>query len=280
MASWQAAMKLIAAGDIECSMLAYDRYGQGATTDRDPNDAKAEDPKHGHDLRESARDLKELLLLMHDRWDTRIVFVANSIGCPLARLYVQDYPGQVAGILLLDSNITNTNFVDIFPDPDAEGFDASKLPDGVDAEGLRAMRTGMGAKFHPSISSAEGLSRKNITQLLPRAERPRLLGWRKDPNGPYVTVVGHGHEAFAQEGLKMMGVPLAVTDHYMNPFWDKYNQGLTNITSSKRAKGPIEAVGAGHFVQMGRPDLVAEEVKHIVKKIRDEYPNREGVASC
>jgi pimeloyl-ACP methyl ester carboxylesterase len=253
------------------AILTYDRFGQGQTTDRDPKDEGAADPTHGHDCLEVVHDLHQLIsqiivekLDVSSSSDVTLVLVGNSIGCALARLYAQEYPGTVAGLLLLDSVLANSDFVSIFPDPDAEGFDATTLPEGITAEALRQSREGVRRIFHPSVGSKEGLSRKNLEQLLPASDGPILQG--PGGHGPYVTVVGHDFETFAEEAAKM-GRPKVLTTTYANPYWHRYNEGLAKITESERSKGPVQAPNSGHFVQKDNPEFVAQELNEILSKI-------------
>ncbi|KAE8150636.1 Alpha/Beta hydrolase protein [Aspergillus avenaceus] len=253
------------------AILTYDRYGQGQTTDRDPDDAAAPDPMHGHDCMSVVKDLRQLITqITRDKLGTTdidslsLLLVGNSIGGPLARLYAQEYPGTVAGLLLLDSNIANTDFVSIFPDPDAEGFDPSTLPPGVPLPALRGTREAMRRMFHPSVGSKEGLSRRNLPELLPSSDGPVVRG--PDGKSPFVTVVGHDFETFAQE-MTQMGAPKSIITTYMNPYWHEYNKGLTKITEPERSKGPLQAPGASHFIQKDNPDFVAQELDGLLSKV-------------
>ncbi|KAK9349927.1 Alpha/Beta hydrolase protein [Lipomyces doorenjongii] len=252
--------------------LTYDRFGQGQTTDRDPQDERASDPMHAHDCMSAIKDLRQLIVQIIaemmgivDTNKVTLVFVSNSIGCALTRLYVQEYPGTVAGILLLDSVLANSDFVSVFPDPDSEGFDASKaLPDGINPDTLRTARERVRRVFHPDVGNKEGLSRKNLSSLLPKSDSPVLKG--VDGRGPYVTVVGHDFETFAEQGEKM-GSPKALAMNYTNPYWHAYNQGLSKITEPARSKGPLQAPGCGHFVQQDNPAFVAQELDEILSNV-------------
>ncbi|KAL4982431.1 Alpha/beta hydrolase fold-1 [Aspergillus falconensis] len=256
-------------------ILTYDRYGQGATTDCDPEKPDA------HDCVDVVTDLRQLLtqltaekLGINSLDEVRIVFVANSIGCALARLYAQEYPGTVAGLVLLDSVLANSDFVSIFPDPDAADFDQASLPENITPESLRTTRARVRAIFHPvdgQAGKAEGFSRASLPSLLPHSDGPVLLGPRVKDNGdgPFVTVVGHDFEAFARESMRM-GWPVELSMAYMNPFWNAYNEGLVKITQASRAKGPVIAEGSGHFVQKDRPDLVVDEIVEILGKVYED----------
>ena len=77
-------------------MIAYDRYGQGLIKDRDPQD-KGRENGYGHDSADAAVDLHYLLVQLAgpevqiSLRDLKIVLVANSIGCAIARLYAQSW---------------------------------------------------------------------------------------------------------------------------------------------------------------------------------------------
>ncbi|KAJ5692655.1 Alpha/Beta hydrolase protein [Penicillium macrosclerotiorum] len=252
------------------AMLTYDRFGQGQTTDRDPNDENAADPMHGHDTMSAVQDLRQLVTqIAQDRMEISdiatlpIVFVANSLGCAIARLYAQEYPGTVAGLLLLDSVLANSDFVSIFPDPDSEGFDVKSIPSDITPDSLRGARERARRIFHPDVGSKEGLSRKNLRDLLPASDAPALKG--PGGRGPFVTVVGNDFEAFAEESSKM-GVPKPITLTYSKPYWQKYNEGLAKITEVERSKGPLIAPGAGHFIQKDNPQFVAQELAELLLK--------------
>ncbi|KAL9611233.1 MAG: hypothetical protein Q9167_004116 [Letrouitia subvulpina] len=187
------------------SLLAYDRYGQGMTEDRDPQDQGREEG-YGHDLADVVTDLRQLLVQfarsqLHSKLeDLRIVLVGNSIGCAIARLYAQTYPESVSAFLLLDSMMANSNF-DWWPNPDAEGFDPKELPADVSIEVLREQRAKFAAMFAPSAINKESIDRRNVAELLPKSDGPMLIG----PGGssPLVTVVGHDGMRFAEESLNV-----------------------------------------------------------------------------
>jgi pimeloyl-ACP methyl ester carboxylesterase len=212
-ASWLPTISLLVQTASHPNILSYDRYGQGLTTDKDPNDAKAADPQHPHDCMDSVRDLHQLLsqLSLAHNLDSSlssrsIFFVCNSIGCALARLYAQTYPGSVSALLFLDSVIANSDFVSFMPDPDAADFKEKyvPLPEGVTEESIKESRAKFFKIFSPFngvMGKAEGLSRKTLPGLLPDADAPILEGF--GGKGPWVTVVGHGFEAFAAEGVKV-----------------------------------------------------------------------------
>lgn len=195
-------------GKTRPAMLTYDRYGQGLS-DPDPTDQGKPDG-HTHDLNDAARDLGSILehftsqvLPNSDsqptsaRNDRLVVFVCNSIGCPLARLFAQQNPNVCSAFIFLDSMMANTDFVSMFPDPDAVGFDKGSLPAGLTEEDIRNAREIYRRVFHPTVPNKERLDRSNAAQLLPYSDKPILgapCGW-----GPLLTVVGHDWDVFAAE---------------------------------------------------------------------------------
>jgi pimeloyl-ACP methyl ester carboxylesterase len=188
-------------GQATPALLCYDRYGQGKS-DSDPNDPK--DSEYGHNARTVIADLHQLLIqvsqdeLHRQLEDLRLVLVCNSIGCALARLYAAEHPGRVEAYLFLDSMMANTDFVSIFPDPDDPDFDERQLPEGITADDLRHAREQFCDFFHPTVPNPEHLDRRQLRELLPRADGPAL------PSGPgkrspLLTVVGHDWDMFAEQ---------------------------------------------------------------------------------
>jgi pimeloyl-ACP methyl ester carboxylesterase len=200
-------------------LLSYDRYGQDQS-DHDPFD-KDPPPCHGHDAMSAVQDLKQLILqIWREHLDMSkpthfptLIFVCNSIGCALARLFTQQHPGTVSGLLFLDSIMANSDQQSIWPDPDAPDFNPQSLPEGVSVEDVRHTRKAYHEMFHPDVPNMEGLSRRNLAQLLPDADRPRLEGYLGQ--GPYLTVCGHDWETFAEQSCTL---PLSFSSSQSNPF--------------------------------------------------------------
>ena len=203
------------------SLLAYDRFGQGLTEDRDPQD-HGQEKGRGHDIDDVVKDLHQLIVQVgNEKLSTapeqlQLVLVGNSIGCVIARLYAQRYPGSVATLLLLDSMMANSNF-DWWPDPESEDFDSDELPPDVTVDVLREQRTKFAAIFAPDVINREGLDRRNIAELLPHSDKPLLKG----PGGRLLlVVVEHDPEQFASESFKVSAEPsivlLGLPDYIVN----------------------------------------------------------------
>ena len=209
--SWLAIMsKVSQAMPSHPTMLAYDRYGQGLTEDRDPQDKDREEG-YGHDALDVTRDLHQLILQFVEKHfvapqePPHIILVGASIGCAIARLYAQEHPRSVAGLLFLDSIMANSNF-DFWPDPDALDFDPSSLSEDITLDVLREQRIAFAARFSPKAVNREGFDRRNLASLLPYSDAPKLQG--PCDKGPYIMVVGHDPETFAEESLEVSRFPI------------------------------------------------------------------------
>jgi pimeloyl-ACP methyl ester carboxylesterase len=253
------------------SLLTYDRYGQGGS-DPDPDDSQS--PTRDHDAMSAVHSLRQFLLQIwrehllktNAKEFPAIVFVCNSIGCALARLFAQTYPNTVSGLLFFDSMMANSDFVSLWPDPDVPGFDQHSLPPGVSANDVRETRAKFRESFHPSVPNAEGLSRRNIPTLLPSSSSPKLIGYGGEP--PYVTVAAHEWEEFAEQcWTGSLHTPKMLTMTYLNPTWRAYHESLMKITDSERAIGVINAVGCGHYIQRDGPEFVADELGSLLDRV-------------
>jgi pimeloyl-ACP methyl ester carboxylesterase len=199
-------------------VLTYDRFGQGQTTSRDPSDdIDGKEPGYGHDFLEVTKDLRELLeVLKLINTSGSVIFVAASIGVHIARLYIERYPNEIDGLLILDSNIGNQEFTDLWPNPQAENFDPNTVvTEDCNLAQYQESYIKLGKMFNSDVKSPEGLDRRNLKHLLPSPSAPKLLG--PDGKGIWLTVVGHDPETFESQSLKMMGIPKSVNRKYSAP---------------------------------------------------------------
>ncbi|KAF2735967.1 hypothetical protein EJ04DRAFT_178701 [Polyplosphaeria fusca] len=275
--SWEASMKIFLEKRIQLqlpypALLSYDRYGQG-DSDADPDD-KEPPPGHGHDIMSAVHCLRQFLLqiwkehleISNPTKFPSLILVCNSIGCALARLFAHEYPGTVSGLLFLDSIMSNSDFISVWPDPDAPDFDLHTLPSGVSEKDVRDTRTIYKRVFHPSVPNKENLSRRNLATLLPSPSSPKLEA--KGGSGPYLTVVGHDWEEFAEQSFRgELRTPKVLTMTYQNPAWQRYNEGLRGITDEDKAIGPLVAVGCGHFIQRDGPGFVSDEMVSLLDRV-------------
>ncbi|KAK0704620.1 Alpha/beta hydrolase fold-1 [Lasiosphaeris hirsuta] len=254
------------------ALLSYDRFGQG-NSDPDPSDPP--DTPYGHDVTAVVADLHQLLVqVVRDKLETpletlRIVLVCNSIGCAIARLYTTAHPGSVAGLLFLDPMMANSDFVSLIPDPASPAFDPTDLPADISVADLQHSRTMAARFFHPTVPNGERFDRRTLAQHLPWADKPPL------PPGPSarpprLTILGHDWDTFADNcETGPMSLPKPVVNAYLNPAWQKYNEGLTGLVGDGDAKLKI-ARGCGHFIQRDDPVVVATETDTLLKSMSVE----------
>lgn len=146
----------------------------------------------------------------------QLLLVGASIGGPIVRLYTQNHPGLVAGAIILDSNIVNANYSDIWPDPDAPGFDPNTVisDDCPTVETYKEARNKLAAMFDLKVKNAEGLDRSTGPSFLPDADGPKLVG--VGGTGPYLSIVGHDPVTFADGSLEKMGTPKSLSMKFTN----------------------------------------------------------------
>ncbi|KAI9659532.1 MAG: hypothetical protein M1821_001791 [Bathelium mastoideum] len=292
------------AANLPCpAMLSYDRPGQGVSGPhpKDVNPEEGSVPGHRHGCKDAANELCDLtnhVLKFPDFADckgVKLIFVCHSIGVPITRTAIVKYPQELAGLIFLDSNIANTDFVSLWPDPDAPDFDPKALPKDVTEGGLRYARRMYEAAFHPSVPNPEGISRMDLKDLLPSARSPLVYEERSsNPKGPFLTVVGHDPEVFAEQSWTvgvapfiyatkqtrqnirkgadrlqgMLKIPVPLTMNYINLHWHRYNEDLTLTAHPSRRKGLVIARGCGHFIQKEDPDFVINAITDLLHDIR------------
>ena len=246
--------------------ITYDRYGQVESISAEPDWKPVP-----HDIVSAGMELAGVISRLAGQYFPpptafpKVILVSHSIGVPLVRVHEQNSEPRVYAHLFLDSNIANSDFVSIFPDPDAKGFDEKMLPDDASVEDLRMLRNKTAGIFSPEVRNSEGLDRRNLKELLPHAEEPKLIGPGR--KAPWLSVVGHDPVAFADEGFRLTGTPRGLNEKFMQPVWDEYNAGLLKLGDPDRTKGVVIAKGAGHFIQRDNPTFVAEEVRELIEKV-------------
>ncbi|KIJ37425.1 hypothetical protein M422DRAFT_69358 [Sphaerobolus stellatus SS14] len=229
-------------------LLTFDRWNSGES-DELPS------TRSTNDMTTAAEDLSLLLAGVAsehkiDLNETRLILVGSSIGCCIARIFVTSFHkpalGSIHGIILLDSYISNTDFVSLFPPPKA----------GEPSE-LKKTREIITKLFHPSVPNPEGLDRSNAPTLLPYADKPKL------PGSPDLIVVAHDPEYNVEEMVEKLGIDKDYYLEYVQSAWDEYNKGLEMLSNSSRF---LIAENSAHFIYKDRPDLVVHEIDKITRR--------------
>ncbi|KAI1125083.1 Alpha/beta hydrolase fold-1 [Nemania abortiva] len=268
--SWKPTIELIQQSSLSPKpwILTYDRYGQGASQ-RDPRENSGDkDPGYAHTVDDVTEDLYELIQTVSPDRYSRLVLVNNSIGAHVARRYADKYPTIVEGILFLDSNPGNADYAEIWPNPNDPSFDLKTMvPANTPLDVYEAAYTKMTTTFAASAKNPEGFDRRDIKNLLPDPSNPKLKGSKTSDKGPWITVVGHELEQFSKEEWAMLKVPIGMADMYTQPMWQKYNEGLCQLTDPDRAEGPLIAPNSGHFIHKDNPQFVAQQLEDLIQKV-------------
>lgn len=180
------------------------------------------------------------------------MLVGSSIGCCIIRLFIEYYATRgggynIAGVLFLDSYISNTDFTSLFPPVTDD-----------EPESLSRTRAIIAQRFHPGVGNAEYLDRSTAQELLPGASGPGF------PGDPVLVVVGHDPEYNAEDMVLRLNIDKACYLRYVQSAWDEYNDGLVQLSSGGRQ---VKAERSGHFIYRDRPDLVSREIEAILKAV-------------
>jgi pimeloyl-ACP methyl ester carboxylesterase len=245
MQSWASTVSGLKQRIPDVSILAFDRWNRGKSTAPPLN-------RNGvNDISTSANDLWLLLRILNLE-QRRLVLVGQSMGCAIIRmLAIQSPQANIVGVVFIDSMIANSDFTSVFPEPTDDEDPA-----------LTSTRQIITEKFHPSVPNPEGISRLNAAKLLPSACSPTL------PTEPYLMVLGHDPVYFAQSSEKITGTDAGMILRYLQPAWEVYNEGLTKL--SRRAISAVRIVpDTGHFIQVDRPEAVADAIEEVVRKVKE-----------
>jgi len=88
---------------------------------------------------------------------------------------------------------------------------------GTSLEVYEAAYTKMISIFSPEAKNPEGFDRRDIETILPDPSKPKLKGSKTSDEGPWVTVVGHELETFANQQWAMMQIPIGTATMYTQP---------------------------------------------------------------
>jgi pimeloyl-ACP methyl ester carboxylesterase len=226
--SWLPAISILRSKDPTCpAILTYDRFAQGNTTSHDPLDSTdGKEHGYGHDFMDVATDLHEVITAISilklgfteagpDNGKLHLLLIGASIGVPIVRIYAQKHPGTVAAAILLDSNIANVDYSDFWPNPDSPYFDPKTVVSAdCTLEQYKDARKKLVEMFDLKVKNPECLDRRNSPILIPYSDSPKLIG--PGGKGPFLTVVGHDPETFADMSFEMMGTPKSLSTKFTN----------------------------------------------------------------
>ena len=235
----------------QTEVCAYDRPGQ-AWSEPGP-------PPRG--VRTSARELHELLRRMHLR--PPYVLVGHSWGGLIARMYAHDYPGEVAGMVLVDSthedeylwingrvvrpgNLTDAQWNDlIMPHKRPKlGPPFDKLPPAAQEMRLWAM----------GIRRSGGGDTDDL---------------RADFLAMHETTAGSEHPLGNMPLVVVSKTPGVDDDSDSTPEQLQWNRTLQDRLAALSAKGEhVVAAHGGHHVQLDDPEVVIAAIRRVIAAVR------------
>lgn len=181
------------------------------------------------------------------------VFVGLSIGALVARLYTQEFPDEVSGMVIVDHA-----FID--PGPDSSSTPALPSRPGLDSPPVLIYRT-------PIVMTVEDISR---FENLPERSR-QLHRWAMSLNPALPTVETAQDCLFElsrvhRDSRALGKMPLAVVSTGNElPNYKKLQAAILALSS--RSKQFI-ADGSVHAVEIDQPEVVIAAIREVVEMVR------------
>lgn len=222
---WQTVQQAIAQWTM---VYSYDRAGLGQS-----------DP--GSRPRTCQTIVDELhTLLMRAQVAAPYVLVGHSLGGLNARLYASQYPGEVAGAVLVDSAVTNFTMVEMLPPEDAN-----------EAEALGKVRHIL---HEERYNNDEGIdmetSEEQIRTITSLGDLPLI-------------VITHASEGWIQQVLDLLpGNPRELVAQ-MDQIWQERQRALLRLSTRSIL---LTAEHSGHYVHTGEPELVIQAIRSLLQK--------------
>jgi pimeloyl-ACP methyl ester carboxylesterase len=270
--------------------VAYDRAGEG-WSDLGPT------PRT---MRQEAHELH--LLLAKAGIDPPYVLVGHSYGGLLARVYARDFPGEVAGVVLVDATHENTvlmlggKLVRVGetatgkaippvqtmksspprpPSPEQlkeheefqKTFGPPKIDPPYDRLPPEAQRLELWARSHPKLAApSEDFWAEELRQLAAdRKANPHPLG-----EMPLVSLAG------GKEQLPAEPPPGVSAEEWARLREEKRRQKADLALLSRKGRFVVEAA-SGHHVHLEAPAAVVAAIRDVVDAVRSKRPAGPGL---
>jgi pimeloyl-ACP methyl ester carboxylesterase len=224
-------------------VCSYDRGGYG-WSDRGPK------PRRTSAIVEELRTALSALSL-----EPPYVMVGHSFGGLNAQFFSRSHPGEVAGVVLVDS---------VHPEQ-FERFEAS----GIDVPVAASRRFKLGS----IVQVTEGMPRDKVK-----------LAWQLSRNEKAIAAMYNELRNMPQSAEetgalgRLPEVPLVVLTHG-GEIWTSVNNGLEmervwremqqELASDVSEGELLVAPSSGHQIQLDAPDLVCQSIQRVVREVRD-----------
>ena len=232
-AAWLEVMRGI---DTTTRVCAYDRANLGRS-------GPSSKPRTFED---SARDLEALLAAA--RLDGPYILVGHSIGGELVRVFADEHPDQLAGMVLVDA---------AHPDMGARLMAGLPPASGDEPEAVAFWR-----QLFTWISDSSGSSYPNPEGWDTQASHAQVRA--TDPLGDLPLVV---ISQSPDRPLSLSSIPsaLADTNAGLQQIWQEMQKELVGLSSSS---SQVIATQAGHDIPNEEPELIIEAIRKLVSEAR------------
>lgn len=222
--SWAQVQQAVAQFTRVC---AFDRAGRG-TSDPAPTPRTSED---------MVADLHTLLANAHVPGP--YILVGNSLGGFNARLYAHKYPGEVAGLVLVDSMHPSqfTRFEQTLPPETPQ-----------DPESLKWFRQSFTRDYKDPTKNPEGFDQLTSHEQM----RP-------------VTSLGDLPMVVLASGTFLKLTPEPRLGLHMHKVWQDLQKDLARLSSNSKF---VAVEDSGHFIQVDQPQVVTDAIRELVEQVR------------
>ncbi len=226
---------------------AYDRAGFGWS-------------EPGPKPRSAARIAQELHALLHNAGIAGpYVLAGHSLGGKNARMFAALYPGEVAGLVLVDARSEYT-------DLHASAADAAALTDSIRAQARLyrlARMTGVTRLFGAELSGLSALPHATAGLIALFATRESTIAATMDEE-----VARSDNDRTLRDAAPLGDRPLIVLASGQNMAasadWRTAQHQQARLSTGGRL---IVAEGSGHFIQVDRPALVIAAIREVVARV-------------
>jgi pimeloyl-ACP methyl ester carboxylesterase len=215
----------------------------------------------------SSRPIVEELraLLLNARVEGPFVLVGHSFGTFTVRLYASTYPGDVAGIVLVDPIHPSEWFEMTEPE-------ARKLAGAIRVSRNGALLARLRVARLISVLVRLGALGRMIAPMakLPSERRPIIAALWTQPK--FFDAIASQAEALPQSAAQVAAagdygdIPLVVLSaSSSSPSQMKGHEALAHLSSQGKH---VVASKTGHWIQLDEPDLLIESIRKVVESVR------------
>ncbi len=174
------------------------------------------------------------------------VLVGNSLGGFNARLYAHKYPGDVVGLVFVDS---------MHPGQFARFEQALPPETPQDPEGLKWFRQSFTRAYKDPTKNPEGFDQ------LTSHEQMRS-----------VTSLGDLPIVVLASGTFLKETPEPRLGLHMHNVWQELQKDLARLSSNSKF---VAVEDSGHFIQVGRPQVVTDAIRELVEQVRGRQAHQD-----